>query len=113
MSTTERPREIDILEYMKDECELNSWESTFVPSCIAWLRKSSSNRLSVKQAAKMNEMFKDYRLEDHVKQGYLVRGYADRTDQEVISPPQTRGIYDTSRQERNKGFDDLDDDIPF
>lgn len=117
-----QPREIDYLAYLIDECELNSWCKGAFPGMLEWLRGNSARFLSVKQRASLDRAIKDYDLQDDIKQGFLVRGYANRTDVEVLNNSGT-GIQTQStkmaqageevRKDRH-GFDaDMDDDISW
>lgn len=112
---------LDKLVYLRDECKLNGWESSFTASVIAYLRKWPENKPSVKQAAKIDSMFEDFDLADAVGDGFLYAGYAtDVLEDQVRQVPvkEIKKITDAyeSRGEAKVdkyGFDDYDDDIPF
>jgi hypothetical protein len=116
--TKSNPREIDYLAYVNDEhsSALNDWEAGFVKSCIAWLRRSPTNRLSSKQVSILIKFQIKFKLADDP---YCIHGYADRTDTESMNDvgpgsDNTKDRYASrGHAAANDKVDDYDDDIPF
>lgn len=107
------PRDIDYLVYIKDEhwSELNDWEKTFVPSVIKQVRSSygTLTALSPKQHNILDKMIVKFKLR---VDEWCVRGYADRTDGEVLRDGGT-GTTSTKMAQAGEKDDDFEDDIPF
>lgn len=101
-----QPRQVDYLAYLIDEHKLTDWESTFCKSCLTGLR-TKYQWLTQKQNACLDKMIVKYNLKTDE---FCVRGYADRTDTEVI---RNSGTGTKSTKMQQAGDADMDDDIPF
>lgn len=100
--------EKDYLAYLLDECELNQWQKTAFPGMLEKLR-AGQRFLTERQKNSVASATQEFKLSQHIKEGYLFKGYADRTDDEVLREGGT-GITSTKMAQAN---DDYDDDIPF
>jgi hypothetical protein len=121
------PTESDYLAYLIDECELNSWCRSAFPGMLAWTRSGST--LSPKQLISVTRAIHEFRLfEEDIKQGFLYRGWASRTDSEVMNNKGPGTVQSTKMaaagdkeilpwnaeaRKNDAAFDDMDDDIPF
>lgn len=109
----QKPREIDYLAYLIDEYELNEWQSKAFPDMLAALRSGARSWLSEKQKVSLVKAIHDYDVyNEDVVTGYLTRGFADRTDAEVMND-RGPGIKSGKDAAANQGDDDFEDDIPF
>jgi hypothetical protein len=103
----EKPREIDYLAYMIDECNLNAWQQGAFKSMLEYLQKSG-DWLSAKQRVSVIKAIDEFNLYgDDVKKGFLHRNWADDVSK-------SRGTVKTPvAKPKPVVEDDYDDDIPF
>lgn len=100
--------EKDYLAYLIDECDINQWQKTAFPGMLEKLR-TGQPFLTERQKNSVASATQEFKLRQHIQEGYLFKGYADRTDGEVLQG-KGPGIQSTKMAQAN---DDMDDDIPF
>ncbi len=114
---------IELLIELKNDCDLNPWEQSFIPSVLNWLRGNQRNTMSPKQKAKFYEMCNEYELElfTTVPMAEVVYGEASDTTS-AVPTKDNRNPYPNTPHQTNtqqayrpgpQGFDDIDDDIHF
>lgn len=85
--------QIEILEELREHCDLNDWEDGFCGSNIAWMTGKAEAKLSDKQNAVLQRMIVKYEI-DPDKHSDI----AFKQNVNAIA---------------SKALDDLDNDIPF
>lgn len=102
-----KPREIDYLAYMMDAANLNDWQRSAFTNMYEGLKDGKYQWLSTKQRASVTRAIHEYAIyTEDVKEGYLIRGWADG-----VTPVVQKASVPAPKS--NRGFDDFDDDIPF
>jgi hypothetical protein len=123
------PTETDYLAYLIDECELNTWCKSAFPGMLRWTRGGGT--LSPKQLISVVRAIHEFGVfEEDVKEGFLYRGWASRTDSEVLNNKGPGTVQSTKMaaagdvekevlpwnaeaKKNDAAFHDMDDDIPF
>ena len=95
----DREKDLKTLEMLLD-CDITAWEKTFVSDVLSRMKRIDDLQLSVKQAV----------IVDKLEAGWIEN---DELDPTPIGNPPAQYAKPIKDREMFKGFDDMDDDIPF
>lgn len=114
-------REEDYLQYLIDECELNSWQADAYPSMLKQLEENKLPHLTDKQTWSVRNAVVEFKLSEDIAKGFLYKGYhaavklgqGKEKMETTGSPSAASPPKDSSSPKLKNHFDDYEDDIPF